>query len=102
MIELLKKTMLTGIGLAVLTKDKVEELGREMIKQGEISEKEGKEFVDDLLQKSEDARKDFGEQMDKVVKNAVDRMNLATREEIAALSERIARLEAALASQGKG
>lgn len=101
MIELLKKTMLTGIGLAVLTKEKVEELGREMVKQGEISEKEGKEFMDDLLKQSEDSRKNFESQLDKLVKNAVGRMNLATKDEIAELSERLARLEAAVASQNQ-
>ena len=28
MLELIKKTLLTGVGLAVMTKDKVEELGK--------------------------------------------------------------------------
>ena len=29
MFELIRKTLLTGVGLAVMTKDKVEELGKE-------------------------------------------------------------------------
>lgn len=96
MIELLRKSMLTGLGLAVLTKDKIEELGREMIKQGEVSEKEGKEFLDELMNKSEQARGDFQKQVDQFVKDAVAKLHLASREDVAELKQRIERLEEAL------
>ena len=46
MFELIKKTLLTGVGLAVMTKDKVEELGKELASQAKLSENEGKEFVE--------------------------------------------------------
>ena len=44
MIELLKKGILTGIGLASLTKEKIERFGKDLIKQGHLSEIEGKEL----------------------------------------------------------
>ena len=44
MFDLIKKTLLTGVGLAVMTKDKVEELGKEFASQAKLSELEGKEF----------------------------------------------------------
>ena len=53
MFELIKKTLLTGVGLAVMTKDKVEELGKDLASQARLSENEGKEFVDHLLTQSE-------------------------------------------------
>ena len=59
MFDLIKKTLLTGVGLAVMTKDKVEELGKEFASQAKLSELEGKEFVDHLLKQSETARKEF-------------------------------------------
>ena len=49
MLNLIKKTMLTGVGLAGLTKNKVEKLAKELAKKGKLSEKEGKKLVDDLL-----------------------------------------------------
>ena len=61
MFDLIKKTLLTGVGLAVMTKDKVEELGKEFASQAKLSELEGKEFVDHLLKQSETARKEFRE-----------------------------------------
>ena len=57
MIDLIKKTMYLGVGLAYMTKEKVEEISQELIKKGELSATEGKEFIDDLTQKSEEARK---------------------------------------------
>ena len=44
MFDLIKKTMLTGVGLAAMTKDKVEELAKELSKKGKLSEKEGKDL----------------------------------------------------------
>ncbi len=40
MFDLIKKTLLTGVGLAVMTKDKVEELGKEFASQAKLSENE--------------------------------------------------------------
>ena len=49
MIDLIKKALYTGVGLAVLTKEKAEELVQELTKQAKLSEQEGKELFDGLL-----------------------------------------------------
>ncbi|MBW1613859.1 MAG: polyhydroxyalkanoate synthesis regulator, partial [Deltaproteobacteria bacterium] len=59
MFDLIKKTILTSVGLAAMTKDKVEELVKALMEKGEITENEGEELIDDLLKKSEQARKDL-------------------------------------------
>ena len=38
MIDLIKKALYTGVGLAVLTKEKAEELVQELTKQAKLSE----------------------------------------------------------------
>lgn len=48
MFDIIKKVVLTGVGLAAMTKDKVEEVARDLAKKGKLTEKEGKELVDDL------------------------------------------------------
>ena len=68
MFELIKKTMLAGVGLAAVTKDKVEELARELTEKGEMSEKEGRELIDELLKKSEQARKDLETKVEDTVR----------------------------------
>ena len=74
MIDLIKKTLLTGVGLAVMTKDKVEELGRDLVSQAKLSESEGREFVDSLMNQAESARSEFdAEPPDAVVLWLTDR-----------------------------
>ena len=100
MFDLIKKTMLTGVGLAAMTKDKIEELAKELAEKGKLTEKEGKDLVNDLLEKSEKARKDLETQIEKVVKSTLKKMNLATREDMVKLKERIKKLEGALKEKG--
>jgi polyhydroxyalkanoate synthesis regulator phasin len=100
MFDLIKKTMFTGVGLAGLTKDKVEKLAKELAKKGKLSEKEGKKLLDDLLKKAEKARKDLEGQMERVVKNTMKKMNLFTREDMLKLTKRIKKLEETLKDKG--
>jgi polyhydroxyalkanoate synthesis regulator phasin len=102
MLELIKKTLLTGVGLAVLTKEKVEELGKELASQAKLSEIEGKEFVDHLLKQSEDARKDFEARINGAVQKAVSSLNLASKDEVARLSAKVEELSARLSNTGSG
>jgi polyhydroxyalkanoate synthesis regulator phasin len=100
MFEIIKRTLLTGVGLAVMTKEKVEELGRDLASQAKLSEAEGKEFVDHLLSQSENARKDFETRLNSAVQKAVSGLNLANRDELAKLSAKVEELAAKL--QGSG
>ena len=93
MFDLIKKTMLTGIGLAAMTKDKVEEVVKDLTEKGEISEKEGKEFLDDLLKKSEQARKELETKVEGLVRKALGKMDLAIKKDIDRLEERVKYLE---------
>ena len=49
MFELFKKTIWLGAGLAVMTAEKIEEAVAEIVKKGHLSEKEGKELLDENL-----------------------------------------------------
>ena len=53
MVDLIKKAIYTGVGLAVLTKERAEELVKELSQQAKLSEQEGKELFDGLLKQSE-------------------------------------------------
>ncbi len=93
MFDLIKKTMLTGVGLAIMAKDKVEDLAVEIAEKGKMSEKEGKKFIDDLLKKSEQAKKDLDKKVEDAVRKTLKKMDIVTGEDIAVLEERIKGLE---------
>ncbi len=57
-------------------------------------------MVDDLLKKSDKAKNDLEAQIEKVVKKIMKKMNLASREDIFNLTERIKKLDRALKEKG--
>jgi len=93
MFDIIKKAMLTGVGLAAMTRDKIEEMAKELTEKGEMTEKEGRELVDELVKKSEKAKKDLETKMEGIVEKVLGKMNLATKEDISKIEKRLKRLE---------
>lgn len=101
MVDLIKKALYTGIGLAALTKDKAEELVKDIAEQAKLSENEGKELVDSLMKQSDDARQDFQSKIDEAVLAVVKRLHLVTRDEIEGLRARVEELSAKVGTGGR-
>ncbi len=93
MFEILRKTILFGAGLASMTQEKMEKFVDEMVKKGEISEKEGRELVDDLIARSKKTRQDFEQTVNKTVAKAMEKLNIPQRSEIEKIWARIEELE---------
>jgi polyhydroxyalkanoate synthesis regulator phasin len=101
MVDLIKKAFFTGLGLAVLTKEKAEELVKDFAEQAKLSEHEGKELVDSMMKQSDQARNDFQSKIDETVQAVVSRLNLASKDEVASLKAKIDELSAKI-GQGQG
>lgn len=101
MFDLLKKTILTGIGIASMTKDKIEKLGKKISEESKLSTEEGKKFVNDLLKQSEKARENLEAQVQKLVKNALGKLDIPTHEDLNRLEKRIKKLENLRAKKDK-
>lgn len=93
MVELIKKTVLAGIGLAFMTKEKAEEAANKIVAEAKIKEGEGKKFVEELIRKSEDAKKSVEKLVDTAVHTAVTKLDMPTRAEMKKLGDRIRELE---------
>lgn len=101
MIELIKKAVLTGVGIASLTKDKIEDLGKELIEKGKLSEQEGDKFIQEMLGRAEESRETMKKQTETLVQNTIAKMKLARVEDIDSLKEEIERLREELAGLHK-
>jgi polyhydroxyalkanoate synthesis regulator phasin len=99
MVDLIKKALYTGVGLAVLTKEKAEELVKDLTQQAKLSEQEGKELFEGLLKQSEQARNDFQAKIDEAVLTVVKRLNLATKDEVASLKAKVEELASNVGQQ---
>jgi len=99
MFNLIKKAMFTGIGLALKTKDEVESLAEELVKTGEMTEKEGKKFLDELQERYEDAQNKLEERVEKTVKKLLKKADLVTADELKALKKEIRELKKAVSEK---
>ncbi len=93
MLELLKKSFFASVGMAYLTKEKAEELGKKFVEEADLKEEEGKKFIDDLLKKSEDARASFEKAVNEKVEFILTKLAIPTRKEFEELKEQVSRLE---------
>ena len=93
MIDLLKKTLLAGVGAAALTREKVESLVDELVEKGEIASKEGPKLVKDLLQESQKAKKELEERVEEATQKALKKLRLATRAEVEEIKAKLEELE---------
>ncbi|MFW5635649.1 MAG: phasin family protein [Thermodesulfobacteriota bacterium] len=87
MLDMFKKSMLTGLGLVIKTRDEVESVAKEWIEKQKMSESEGRKFMDDLLKKYDDSREKLEDRVEKMVKDTLKKRNIATREEVEALKK---------------
>lgn len=94
MKETLKKAFYVGLGVISLTKDKVEEWGKKLAEEANMSEEEGKKFYEELSEKAREAREKLEKNIDELVQKALKKSGAATKEEFDALAARVAALEA--------
>ena len=93
MIDLLKNVVYAGVGAAFLTRDKIEEVRGELVEKGKITKDEGKEFVDDLIKRSESAKDQLELWLTRQVEDRVNQLNLATTDEVADLRRQVEELQ---------
>ena len=95
MIEMLKKSVYATIGIALMTREKAEEIGKKVAEEARLSETEGKQFVDELLKRAEETRASFEKTVARQVETALRKVNIPSRREIDELELRVRKLEAA-------
>ena len=98
MLDLVKKTMMAGIGLALKTRDEVEDMVKDMVKKSSMSEQEGKKFLDELLSRYDEAKVKLEERVEKIVKDFLKKADVVTGDELKALKKEIRELKKAVSN----
>ena len=93
MLDLIKKSMLTGIGLALKTKDEVEDLVKDLQKRGELSETDGRKFIDDVQKRYDEVQEKLEKRIEKSVKEILKKTNIVTTDELKELKKEIRELK---------
>ena len=88
-MDIAKKAMLTGIGLALTAKDEAEDLAKELEKKLNLTEGEGKKFLKDIQNRYEDTQNKLEERIEKSVKKFLKKADIVTSDELKALKKEI-------------
>lgn len=92
MFDTIKKVAFTGMGVAALTREKVEELAKELIEKGKLTEQEGEKFVKEMVTRAEESKAALKSETEKIVTATLSKIPLAKQDDIQQLKNEIKKL----------
>ena len=101
-IDIAKKALLTGIGLALTAKDEAEDLTRELEKKLNLNEEEGKKFLKDIQKRYEETQDKLEARVEKAVQKFLKKADIVTADELKALKKEIRDLKQSLNKTANG
>jgi polyhydroxyalkanoate synthesis regulator phasin len=99
MPDLIKKTLLAGVGLALKTWDEVEDLAKELVDKGKMTEKDGSKFLNDLQKRYEETQKKLETRVEKTVQDFLKKANVVTSDELKAVKKEVRELKKMISSE---
>lgn len=102
MIDVIKKTLLAGVGAAVITKEKVEGALGDLVRQGKLSADEARTMAQKIADQGKTEFEEVSQNLSTKIKELLSRNHEQTQARLAALEARVTELESRLAAQTKG
>ena len=82
---MLKDLITIGLGGALLAKEKVEKELNELVEKGKLNKEDAQNFIDKAKVKGEEEEKEFKSHLKEVIKETLEEMGVATKEDIQTL-----------------
>jgi len=101
MFDIMKKSMLAGIGLALKTWDEVEEMVEDVQKKSKMSEDEGRKFLDEARERYEEAQGKLEKRVEDTAKDFLKKTNIVTTDELKELKKEIRELKSIINTMTK-
>ncbi len=92
MSDFIKKTLLAGLGAVSFTKEKAQEIAKDLVKRGEIAKNEEAKFVKDLMERAEKNKIEMEKKVEKAVEKTLTKLNIPTRKEVNELKQKVDKL----------
>jgi polyhydroxyalkanoate synthesis regulator phasin len=86
--------------LALIAKDEVEDLVKELVNKGKMSENEGTKFLEDLQKRYDETQKKLEEKVQQAVKDFMKKADVVTGDELKGLKKEIRDLKKAISEAG--
>lgn len=91
--DFIKKTMMTGIGMALKTQAEFEEMTKAFIEKSRMSEDEGRKFIEEMMDKYQEAKGDMEKKIEDSVRKVLQNADIASNKELNALKEEVEKLK---------
>ena len=96
MLSGLRRVLMAGVGAVALTQEQIEEFVGRLVERGEIADGDARKLISDVVDRRkrtlQDSTKRAEEEWDKRIEGLLVRMNIPSKGEIDALSDKIADL----------
>jgi polyhydroxyalkanoate synthesis regulator phasin len=86
---MIKDLMYAGLGAAMVMKEKVESEVKKLEEQGKLKTSDAKSFLESIEQKGKEEQERVKEELKRALKEVIDELGLATKEDIAKLKEEL-------------
>lgn len=86
---MLKEIMLTGLGGALVLKEKIEDELKKLEEKGKIDTKDARSFLESLETKGKEGEQKFKDELKEKMKEIIEELGLATKEDLAKLKEEL-------------
>ena len=98
MFEIFKKSLFAGLGLAVVTKTKLEKVLEKLVEEGKLSREEAEKMGQELLESGEKQWEDFETKLKETVKGFLENMDLSKASDLKKLEKKLKALDMRLKS----
>ncbi len=95
MLETIKKTILAGVGAAVITKEKVQDALEDYVREGKLKADDARIIADKIAERGRREFEELGQQASAKAAELFHRHDTAVTARLAALEARVAALESA-------
>ena len=89
MFEIFKKSLFAGLGLAVVTKTKLESVLEKLVEEGKLSRDEAEKMGTELLDSGEKQWTDFESRLQETIKGFLDNMDICKASDLKKLEKKL-------------
>jgi polyhydroxyalkanoate synthesis regulator phasin len=93
MLDTLQKGLLTGLGAAVVTREKIMAATRTLVREGKLSKEDAEKLTNDLLEAGRQQWQDIQEKIAASLRGGLETMDIGSHKEIREVQERLENLE---------
>jgi len=93
MLEEIKKILFSGLGVVLVTREKVEEVTRKLVDEAKLSKEEARDLVDELFETGSKQWSEMETSITRTVQKGIQNLDVASRKELDDCQSRVDNLE---------